>query len=70
MLSLCWQVPDGPRGCMEGHQIQVKAMAAGNSDGDGDWMGGEFLIVPVTISRVYGKLWGYIRYMGQKMRYP
>eukprot|EP00435_Cladocopium_sp_Y103_P016869 s1943_g4.t1 len=26
-LSLCWQVPDGPRGCMEGHQIQVKAMS-------------------------------------------
>ncbi|CAK9002456.1 unnamed protein product [Durusdinium trenchii] len=23
-LSLWWQVPDGPRGCMEGHQIQVK----------------------------------------------
>ena len=57
-------MPDGPRGCMEGHQIQVKAMAAGNSDGDGDWMGGEF---SVRISRVYGKLWGY---MGQKIRSP
>ena len=23
-LALYWQVPDGPRGCMEGHEIQVK----------------------------------------------
>ncbi|CAL1126227.1 unnamed protein product [Cladocopium goreaui] len=32
VLSLCWQVPDGPRGCMEGHQIQVKAMAVFDLD--------------------------------------
>jgi len=57
VLSLCWQVPDGPRGCMEGHQIQVKAMAAGNSDGDGDWMGGEFLLQLVEFMESFGGIW-------------
>ena len=27
-LALWWQVPDGPRGCMEGHEIQVKPSQA------------------------------------------
>ncbi|CAJ1365299.1 unnamed protein product [Effrenium voratum] len=31
-LSLAWQVPDGPRGCMDGHQIRVRALQVPNLD--------------------------------------